>query len=86
MTKDILSYADVKQQLMYSDTPESDDDSAPFVSKPSGNKKKGKKPVKSGNDNCSASSSTSKVCPCAKSISLESPKDIPRMKVFGYTR
>jgi hypothetical protein len=43
-TKDSLSDADVKQRLMDIDTSNSQDDTALFTSKPSGNKKKGKKP------------------------------------------
>jgi len=65
-TKDSLSYADVKQRLMDIDTSDNDDNSALFVSKPWGNKKRGKK-SKSGNNNSSSSSSTSKKCTwCAK--------------------
>jgi len=59
-TKDSSSYADVKKRLMDIDTSEIDDNSALFVSKPSGNKKKGKKPTKSGNSNNFSSSSSSK--------------------------
>ena len=44
------------------DTSEIEDNSALLVSKPSGNKKKGKKPTKSGNSNNSSSSSSSKTC------------------------
>jgi len=64
---DSLSYADVKQRLMDIDTSEIEDNSALFVSKPSGNKKKGKKPTKSGNTNNSSSSSfSSKTCTWCK--------------------
>ena len=38
MTKDSLSYADVNQSLMDIDTSESDDNTALFTSKRSGNK------------------------------------------------
>jgi len=50
------------------DTSEIDDNSALFVSKPSGNKKKGKKPAKSGNSKnpSSSSSSLSKTCTWCK--------------------
>jgi len=64
-TKDSLSYADGKQRLVDIDTTNIEDNSALFVSKPSGNKKKGKKPSKSGNSN-SSSSSSSKTCTWCK--------------------
>jgi len=64
-TKDSLSYADVKQRLMDIDTSGIEDNSALFVSKPSGNKKKGKKPSKLGNSN-NSSSSSSKTCTWCK--------------------
>jgi len=54
-TKDSLSYADVKQRLMDIDTSDIEDNLALYVSKPSGNKKKGKKSSKSGNSNNSSS-------------------------------
>ena len=56
-TKDSLSYAEVKQRLMDIHTSKIEDNSALFVSKPSGNKKKGKKTSKSGNSKNSSSSS-----------------------------
>jgi len=65
-TKDSLSYADVKKRLMDIDTTDIEDNSALFVSKPSGNKKTGKKPTKSGNSNNSSSSSSSKTCTWCK--------------------
>ena len=55
-TKDSLSYADVKQQLTDIDTSEIEDNSSLFISKPSGNKKKGKKPAKSDTTSNSSSS------------------------------
>jgi len=48
------------------DTSEIDDNLALFVSKPSGNKKKGKKPLKSGNSNNSSSSSPKTCTWCKK--------------------
>jgi len=65
-TKDSLSYADVKQLLMDIDTSEIEDNSALFVSKPSGNKKKGKKTSKSGNSKNSSSSSPKTCTWCKK--------------------
>jgi len=65
-TKDSLTYADVKQRLMDIDTSDIDDNSALFVSKPSGNKKKGKKYTKSENSNNSSSSFSSKTCTWCK--------------------
>jgi len=65
MTKDSLTYADVEQCLMDTDTPESAEDSALFASKPSGHKKKGKK-LNNNNNSSSSSSSTSKVCTWCK--------------------
>jgi len=65
-TKDSLLYADVKQRLMDIDTNEIEDTSALFVSKPSGNKKKGKKPSKSGHSNNSSSSSPKTCTWCKK--------------------
>ena len=56
-TKDSLSYADIKQQLMDIDNSEIEENLALFVSKPSGNKKKVNKPTKSGSSNNSSSSS-----------------------------
>jgi len=61
-TKDGLSYADVKQRLMDINTTEIEDNSALFVSKPSGNLKNGKNRTKSGNTNNSSSASSSKTC------------------------
>jgi hypothetical protein len=43
-TKDSLSYADVKQRLMDIDTSDTQDDTALFTSKRSGNRKKGMQP------------------------------------------
>ena len=63
--KDSLPYADVKQQLMEINTSGIEDDSAFFVSKPSGNMKNGKKLAKLGNTN-NSSSSSSKTCTCFK--------------------
>jgi len=65
-TRDSLSYADITQRPMDIDTSEIDYNSALFVSKPSGNKKKGKKPSKSGNSNSSSSSSSPKTCTWCK--------------------
>jgi len=66
-TQDSLSYGDIKQRLMDIDTSEIEDNSALFVFKTSGNKKKGMKPVKSGNsNNSSSSSSSSKTCTWCK--------------------
>jgi len=63
MTKDSLSYADVKQQLMDIDTSESDDNTALFVSIPSGNKKKGTKSSgKSSSDSFSPKYKTGTWC------------------------
>jgi len=64
-TKDSLSYADVKQRLMDIDTTEIDDNSAHFISRPSGNRRKGKKPTKSEQSN-NSSSSSSKTCTWCK--------------------
>jgi len=64
-TKDSLSYADVKQRLIDIDTSEIEDNFALFVSKPSGNEKKGKKPTKSGNTN-NSSTSSSRTCTWCK--------------------
>jgi len=64
-TKDSLSYADVKQRLMDIDTSEIEDNPALLVSKPPGNKKKGKKPSKLGNTN-NSSSSSAKTCTWCK--------------------
>jgi hypothetical protein len=61
-TKDSLSYADVKQWLMDIDTSDTQDDAALFTSKPSGNKKKGKKP----RGNSDSSSPKSKTCTWCK--------------------
>jgi len=63
-TKDSLSYADVKQRLMDIDNSDFEDNSALFVSKPSGNKKKVKKPSKWNNS--SSSSSSPKTCTWCK--------------------
>jgi len=65
-TKDSLLYADDKQRLMDIDTSEIRDNSALLVCKPSRNKKKGKKPSKSGNSNNSFSCSSSKTCTWCK--------------------
>jgi len=43
-TKDSLSYTDLKQWLMDIETSDTPDDTVLFTSKPSGNKRKGKKP------------------------------------------
>ena len=57
-TKDNLLYADVEQRLLDIDTSDSNNDTDLFTSKPSGNKKKGKKPKW----NSDSSSSKSKTC------------------------
>jgi len=61
-TKDGLSYANVKQRLMDMDNSDSQDDTALFTSKPSGNKKKGKKPIW----NSDSSSPKGKTCTWCK--------------------
>jgi hypothetical protein len=63
-TKDSLSYAAVKQRLMDIDTSESDDNTALYTSKPSGNKKKGKKLI--GKSSSDSSSPKSKTCTWCK--------------------
>jgi len=84
-TKDSLSYAEVKQSIMDIDSSEIDHNFALFVSKPSGNKKKGKKDAKWGNTN-NSSSSSSKTCTWCKNIIHENPQDIPGMNVFVFKR
>jgi len=67
ITKDSLSYADVQEWLKNIDPSKIEENSALFVSKPLGNRKKGKKPTKSGNtNNSSSSSSSSKTCTWCK--------------------
>jgi len=83
-TKDSLSYADVKQRLMDIDTSEIEDNSALLVSKHSGNKKKGKKPAKSGNS--INSSSSPQLALGARNIIQENQKDIPGTNVFVCKR
>jgi len=61
-TKDSLSYADVKQRLMDIDTSDTQNDTALFTSKPSGNKKKRKKPIKGNSDSSSPKSKTCTWC------------------------
>ena len=65
-TKDSLSYADFEQRLMVIDISEIEENSALFVPKPLGSKKKGKKPSKLGNTNNSSSSSSTKTCTWCK--------------------
>jgi hypothetical protein len=61
-TKDTLPYGDVKQRLMDIDTSEPEENTSLFSSKPSGNKKIGKKP----NRNSDSSSPKSKTCTWCK--------------------
>jgi len=56
-TKDSVSYADIKQQLIDMDTSKLEDNTALYASKPSGNMKKGKKPI-SNSDSSSPMSRT----------------------------
>jgi len=58
-TKGSLLYTDVEQRLMDIDTSKNENNCALFVSKPLGNKNKGKKQAKSGNTNTFSSSSFS---------------------------
>jgi len=62
MTKDSMSYTDVKQRLIDINTSEPEDNTALYTSKPSGNKKKGKKPK----GNSDSSSPKSKTCTWCK--------------------